>query len=63
MKKIWDNIAEVFTKTINFIKEPLLFTILLISLVGVVISSLCLEIFSLIVCAFFTFIIIKMIGE
>lgn len=63
MKKIWDNIAEVFTKTINFIKEPLLFTILLISLVGVVISSLCLEIFSLIVFAFLTFIIIKMIGE
>lgn len=63
MKKIWDDIAEVFTKTINFIKEPLLFTILLISLVGVVISSLCLEIFSLIVFAFFTFIIIKMIGE
>lgn len=63
MKKIWDNIAEVFTKTINFIKEPLLFTILLISLVGVVISSLCLEIFSLIVFSFLTFIIIKMIGE
>lgn len=63
MKKIWDDIAEVFTKTINFIKEPLLFTILLISLVGVVISSLCLEIFSLIVFAFLTFIIIKMIGE
>lgn len=63
MKKIWDDIAEVFTKTINFIKEPLLFTILLISLVGVVISSLCLEIFSLIVFSFLTFIIIKMIGE
>ena len=63
MQEIWNVITTTFTKIINFVKEPLLFTILFISILGTLFSALIGDFLSLIVFVFFILIIIEMIGE
>lgn len=63
MNEIWNAISETFTKIFNFIKNPLLFTMLFISLLGIMFSILTMEILNIIVFTFFTFILMKMLEK
>lgn len=63
IEEIWNIICETFTKVIKFIRVPLLFTILLISILGILFSAFLGEYISLIVFSFFVFIIIEMLGD
>lgn len=63
MNEIWNAISETFTKIFNFIKNPLLFTMLFISLLGIMFSILTMEILNTIVFTFFTFILMKMLEK
>ena len=63
IEEIWNIICETFAKVIKLIRVPLLFTILLISILGILFSAFLEEYISLIVFSFFTFIIIEMLGD
>ena len=63
MNEIWNAISETFTKIFNFIKNPLLITMLFISLLGIMFSILTMEILNIIVFTFFTFILMKMLEK
>ena len=63
MNEIWNAISETFTKIFNFIKNPLLFIMLFISLLGIMFSILTMEILNIIVFTFFTFILMEMLEK
>lgn len=63
IEEIWNIICETFTKVIKLIRVPLLFTILLISILGILFSAFLGKYINLIVFSFFTFIIIEMLGD
>ena len=63
MKKIWNAISETFTKTLKFIKNPLLFMMLFISLLGIIFSILTMEILNIIVFTFFIFMLMEMLEK
>ena len=63
IEEIWNIICETFAKVIKLIRVPLLFTILLISILGILFSAFLGEYISLIVFSFFVFIIIEMLGD
>lgn len=63
MNEIWDAISETFTKIFNFIKNPLLFIMLFICLLGIMFSILTMEILNIIVFMFFTFILMEMLEK
>lgn len=63
MNEIWNAISETFTKIFNFIKNPLLFIMLFICLLGIMFSILTMEILNIIVFMFFTFILMEMLEK
>lgn len=57
----WNAIRITFTKIFNILKEPILFTMLFVCLIGFLISLLTMNILSIIVFIFFIYLCIELI--